>query len=111
LTEQLSSPENKEEGEHENNEEEENADEIGDTIHVQVPLNYQQGRTQQKNTTALMTPEATSESSEPIRFTGQSITDQVTDDTSWGRGYALAPEGEELSRTSNNAARRDEISS
>jgi hypothetical protein len=32
------------------------------------------------------------------------------EDTGWGRGYALAPEGEELDRTSNNAARRAEIS-
>jgi hypothetical protein len=33
------------------------------------------------------------------------------DDTGWGRGYALAPEGEELNRRSNNARRQEEISS
>jgi hypothetical protein len=33
------------------------------------------------------------------------------EDTSWGRGYALAPEGEEPDRASNNAPRRGEISS
>jgi hypothetical protein len=88
LTEQLSSPENEEEGEHENEEEE--AEEIRDTIHVQVPPN--QGRTQQKNTTALMTLEATP--------------DHLIDDTGWGRGYALAPEGEEPDKTSNRHCTR-----
>jgi len=97
LTEQLSSPENTEE--------------IGDTIDVQLPPNYQQGRTQQKNTTAPMTPEATPELPEPIELTGESLTDHSMDDTGWGRGYTLAREGEEPDRTSNNAARRGEISS
>jgi hypothetical protein len=57
LTEQLSSPKNEEDEEYK-------AEEIRDTIHVQVPLNYQQGCTQQKNTTALMTLEVTLESLE-----------------------------------------------
>ncbi|KAF1931148.1 uncharacterized protein M421DRAFT_2670 [Didymella exigua CBS 183.55] len=100
LTEQLFSRENKD-----------NAEGIGDTVHVQLPPNYQQSRTQQKNTTALMTPEATPDLPEPIELTGESLTDQAMDDTGWGRGYALAREGEEPDRTSNNAARRGEISS
>jgi hypothetical protein len=33
------------------------------------------------------------------------------EETGWGRGYALAPEGEALNRTTNNARRREEISS
>ncbi|KAI1663301.1 Pol protein [Pyrenophora tritici-repentis] len=111
LTEQLSSPGIEEEGENENNEEEENAEEIGDTIHVQILPNRKQGSTQQKTTTALMTPDATPESPELTQLTGESLTDHLMDDTSWGRGYALAPEGEEPDRTSNNAARREEISS
>jgi hypothetical protein len=103
LTEQLSSPENKEEREAENR--------IGDTIDVQPQSINQQGRTQQKDTGAFMTPEATPESEELTQITGQSLTDHLMDDNGWGRGYALAPEGEELDRTSNNAARRGEISS
>ncbi|PZD30029.1 hypothetical protein A1F97_10211 [Pyrenophora tritici-repentis] len=71
----------------------------------------EQGSTQQKTTTALMTPDATPESPELTQLTGESLTDHLMDDTSWGRGYALAPEGEEPDRTSNNAARREEISS
>ncbi|KAI2478966.1 Pol protein [Pyrenophora tritici-repentis] len=110
LTEQLSSPRIEEEGENENNEEE-NADEIGDTIHVKVPPKCQQGSTQQKTTTALMTPDATPESPELTQLTGESLTNHLMDDTGWGRGYALAPEGEEPDRKSNNAARRGEISS
>ena len=97
LTEELSSPENTEE--------------IGDTIHVQLPPNYQHGRTQQKSTTALITPEETPELLEPIELTGESLIDHSIDDTSWGRGYTLAREGEEPDRTFNNAARRAEISS
>ena len=62
LTEQLSSHE------------EENA-EIGDTIHVQLPPNYHQGRVYQKDTTALMTPDATPESPDQIQLTGESLTD------------------------------------
>ncbi|KAI0568239.1 hypothetical protein Alg130_12245, partial [Pyrenophora tritici-repentis] len=110
LTEQLSSPRIEEEGENENNEEE-NADEIGDTIHVKVPPKCQQGSTQQKTTTALMTPDATPESPELTQLTGESLTNHLMDDTGWGRGYALAREGEEPDRKSNNAARRGEISS
>ncbi|KAI2480260.1 hypothetical protein Ptr902_08441 [Pyrenophora tritici-repentis] len=45
------------------------------------------------------------------QLTGESLTNHLIDDTGWGRGYALAPEGEEPDRTSNNAARREEISS
>jgi hypothetical protein len=103
LTEQLSSPENKEEREAEN--------QIGDMIDVQPQSINQQGRTQQKDTGAFMTPEATPESEELTQITGQSLTNHLMDDNGWGRGYALAPEGEELDRTSNNAARRGEISS
>ncbi|KAI1539035.1 hypothetical protein PtrEW4_005656 [Pyrenophora tritici-repentis] len=74
-------------------------------------IGHLQGSTQQKTTTALMTPDATPESPELTQLTGESLTDHLMDDTSWGRGYALAPEGEEPDRTSNNAARREEISS
>ena len=48
---------------------------------------------------------------EPTELTGESLTDHSIDDTGWGRGYTLAPEGEEPDRTSNNAARQGEISS
>ena len=104
LTEQLFSLEDEEEREAEN--------QIGDTIHVQSRSINQQGHTQQKDTRALMTPEATPEAvPEAPQLTGQSLTDSLMEDTGWGRGYTLAPEGEELDRTSNNAARRGEISS
>jgi hypothetical protein len=62
LTEQLSSPENKEEREAEN--------QIGDMIDVQPRSINQQGRTQQKDTGAFMTPEATPESEELTQITG-----------------------------------------
>lgn len=48
---------------------------------------------------------------EPTELTGESLTDHSMDNTGWGRGYTLAREGEEPDRTSNNAARRGEISS
>jgi hypothetical protein len=64
LTEQLSSPRNEEERESTNP--------IRDTIYVQPrPIN-QQGRTQQKDARALVTPEATPESEEVTQ--GQSLT-------------------------------------
>jgi hypothetical protein len=81
---------------------------ISDTIHVQPRQRVvQQDDSQQQDTAeALMTPEMTPDSQELSQ-----IADQVMEDTGWGRGYALAPEGEELDRTSNNARRREEISS
>jgi hypothetical protein len=104
LIEQLFSPENEEEGENDEEVETENPEEIGDTIHVQVPPNYQQGHTYQKNTKALENPEPTPESPEQTQLTGESLTNHLMNDTGWGRGYALAPEGEEPDRTFNNAA-------
>jgi hypothetical protein len=102
LTDQLSSPEDV----HQDENEMENP--ISDTIHVQPRQRVvQQDDSQQQDTAeALMTPEMTPDSQELSQ-----IADQVMEDTGWGRGYALAPEGEELDRTSNNARRREEISS
>jgi hypothetical protein len=105
LTDQLSSPEDVNTHQDEN----EMEDPIGDTIHVQPRRRADQqddSRQQQETTTHLRTPEATPELQELSQ-----PTDQVMDDTGWGRGYALAPEGEELNRRSNNARRREEISS
>jgi hypothetical protein len=104
LTDQLSSPEDVNTHQDEN----EIEDPIGDTIHVQPRrrADHQDDSQQQETTTHLRTPEATPELQELSQ-----PTDQVMDDTGWGRGYALAPEGEELNRRSNNARRREEISS
>jgi hypothetical protein len=104
LTDQLSSPEDVDA--HQDESEMENP--ISDTIHVQPQqqANQKDHGQQQDTAESLMTPEATPESqklSQP--------TDQVMDDTGWGRGYTLAPEGGELNRRSNNARRREEISS
>jgi hypothetical protein len=102
LTDQLSSPEDAHQDENEME------DPISDTIHVQPQRRaVQQDDSQQQDTAeSLMTPEATPELQELSQHTNQAM-----DDTGWGRGYALAPEGEELDRTSNNARRREEISS
>jgi hypothetical protein len=103
LTDQLSSPEDA----HQDKNEME--DPIGDTIHVQPRRRADQqddSCQQQETMTHLRTPEATPDSQELSQ-----PTDQVMDDTGWGRGYALAPEGEELNRRSNNARRQEEISS
>ncbi|KAI0612592.1 rve domain-containing protein [Pyrenophora tritici-repentis] len=106
LTDQLSLPEDAHQDE--NKSENEMEDQIGDTIHVQPRRQVvQQDDSQQQGTMKhLRTPEATPDSQELSQLTGQ-----VMDDTSWGRGYALAPEGEALNRTTNNARRREEISS
>jgi hypothetical protein len=115
LTNQLSSPEDEvpnqdtdqDEDQDENQETNELESPMGDTIHVQQrPVNQQDRSRQQKTARAPMTPEVTPESPEASQLTGQTIAD-----TGWGRGYALAQEGEELDRTSNNAIRRGEISS
>ncbi|KAI1559871.1 rve domain containing protein, partial [Pyrenophora tritici-repentis] len=112
LTDQLSSPEdvNVQQDAHrsENDMEDEIEDPISDTIHVQPRrrTNQQDDSQQQETMRHLRTPEATSESQEVSQ-----LTDQEMDDTGWERGYALAPEGEALNRTSNNARRREEISS
>jgi hypothetical protein len=113
LTGQLSSSVNEEEGEKEkeNEDEIETEDQIGDTFHVQPRPIAQQGCTQQQNTRSLTTPEATPKAPEMTQLTGQSLTDHLLNNTCWGRGYALAPAGEELDRTSNDAARQGEISS
>jgi hypothetical protein len=54
---------------------------IGDTIHVQPRSINRQDYTQQKDTGALMTPEATLEVEELTQLTGQSLTNQLIDDT------------------------------
>jgi hypothetical protein len=104
LTDQLSSLED--ENTHQDENEMENP--IGDTIHVQPRRRAdQQDHGQHQDTAeALMTPEMTPDSQKLSQ-----LMDQVMDDTGRGRGYALAPEGEALNRTTNNARRREEISS
>jgi hypothetical protein len=83
-----------------------------ETDQVQPQSIYQQDHgQQQKDSGALMTPEVTPESQEQNQLMGQLLSNQSTDDTGWGRRYALAQEGEELDQTSNNARRRGEISS
>jgi hypothetical protein len=73
---------------------------------IRFMSNQQDHSKQQETTRHLMTPKATPEPQELSQ-----PTDQVMEDTDWGRGYAVAPEGEELNRTSSNARRREEISS